>query len=477
MKRVITITLSAVMLLSCLTGCKQHEIPAQASEVPTAAPASSASYQTPERFTGSWTGVDGCINVTADAVVSGPGDSAIPVAKVKGRAFTLEDVELLKEALLQGNPLYHMPGVTREDTEEKLEYWRGLQDQLQNEQTLPDGKNEETVSYHIAYYEELLKTAPREGEKKPVTDFLTHPGGRSQLEGIAQVGEDEVYLSVRNTDANAEVTFFVCPYYPGGYRLSGDPIFTKRLEEGNVQTDVKLPLQEALQTGRELLDKLGLTDVVCDRAEPVAYIRFAEDGGPGVRVVDTGYELHFVRTVQGLPLSTVKTSSFFPEGNRAYSGFLNATATESGEQAWYMESISMEVSTKGIVSFSWRNPYEEPELVTGQAELLDFETVSQIFEKMIMVQNSKWTEINRKNGFDVINDLHVDSVNFTLMRIREKGNLSEGTIVPVWDFWGTEKAHAADEAHKDIVYGGTDYKPLLTINALDGSIIDRQLGY
>ncbi len=473
MKKIMTVALSAAMLLSCLTGCKQHEIPAQASEVPTTAPAASAHYQTPERFTGSWTGVDGCVNVTADAVVAGPGDTSIPVARVKGRSFTLDDVELLKEALLQGNPLYYMPGVTREDAQEKLEYWRGLQ----SEQTLPEGMNIETVSNHIAYYEELLKTAPGEGEKKPVTDFLPRFGGRSVLEGIAQVGEDEVYLSISNTDANAKATFFVLPYYPGGTNLGGDPIFTQRLEEGNVQTDVKIPLNEAIRTGRELLEKLGLTDVLCDRAEPVAYIRFVKDADAGVQVVDTGYELHFVRTVQGLPLSTVKISAFFPEGNREHSVFWDATATESGEQAWYMESIWMEVSTKGIVSFEWGNPYEEPELVTGQAELLDFETISQIFEKMIMVQNSKWTEINRKNGFDVINDLHVDSVNFTLMRIREKGNLSQGTIVPVWDFWGTEKAHAADEAHKDIVYGGTRYKPLLTINALDGSVIDRELGY
>ena len=469
MKKMITVTLSAVMLLSCLTGCKQHEIPAQASEAVTATPAAITPYQTPERFTGSWTGVDGCVKVTADAVVAGPGDTSIPVAKVKRHKFTLEDADKLKEVFLQGSTLYQFPEeMTRQEVENTLEVWR----ELQRGEREPDGpKTPEQIADAIAHYEELLKTAPEVAAQIPADTFVSTREGVSEITGTAKIGEDEVYLSIINSDHDDwsdSAVFFVMPYYPGNY-FGGGGINAARLGESPYPTDVKLPLHEAIRTGRELLEQLGLTGRVCSVAEPVAYVRQGQ-------VMDTGYELYFVRTVQGLPLNVTRETTYTPEGFKELTMLRDGSSSAKNNpnpEWWCNERICIRVSTRGIVAFEWYNPYEEPELVTGQAELLDFETVSQIFEKMIMVRNSEMAEINLKNGSDDVRELNVDSVNFTLMRIREKGNLSQGTIVPVWDFWGTEKWYEAD---KD-AYGGTRYMPLLTINALVGSIIDREIGY
>ncbi len=468
MKKVITVTLSAAMLLSCLTGCKQHEIPAQASEVPTTAPATLAPYQTPERFTGSWTGVDGCVNVTADAVVAGPGDVSFPVARVKRRKFTLEDADKLKKVFLQGSTLYQFPELTKKDVENTLEGWR----ELQRGEREPDGpKTPEQIADAIAYWEELLKTVPEVAAQIPADTFVSTREGVSEMKGTAQIGEDEVYLSITNHDNNDwsdSAVFFVMPYYPGNY-FGGGGIEAARLGESPYPTDVKMPLQEAIQAGRELLEKLNLTGRVCSVAEPVAYVRQGQ-------VVDTGYELYFVRTVQGIPLNVTRETTYTLEGFKDLTMLRDGSSHAENDPnmgSWGNERICIRVSTKGIIAFEWYNPYEEPELVTQQAELLDFGTVSQIFEKMIMVRNSDMAKINQGNGCDDIRKLNVDSVNFTLMRVREKGSLSEGTIVPVWDFWGTEKWYEADKE----AYGGTRYMPLLTVNALDGSIIDRELGY
>ena len=57
------------------------------------------------------------------------------------------------------------------------------------------------------------------------------------------------------------------------------------------------------------------------------------------------------------------------------------------------------------------------------------------------------------------------------MRIRDKGSL-QGTIVPVWDFWGTWTWYDADKQPESYTT-----QPMLTLNAIDGSVVDRQLGY
>lgn len=56
-----------------------------------------------------------------------------------------------------------------------------------------------------------------------------------------------------------------------------------------------------------------------------------------------------------------------------------------------------------------------------------------------------------------------------LMRIKERNSKDTGLIIPVWDFMGTYTAEG--------ILFDDDYISLLTINAIDGSIVDRGLGY
>ncbi len=475
MKKMTVFILLAVMLLSCLTGCKQHEIPAQASEAATTVPAASAPYQTPERYTGSWTGVEGFVNVTADALVDGPGDERFPVARVKRHKFTLEDADRLKEAFLQGSTLYQIPKMTRQQAEETLEHFRAIQ---RGEEESDGNKPPQMIADMIAEYEQLVKTLPEVPERIPADTFVSTREGRegfSELTGKAQIGDEEVVLSIENYNDNSwndSAVFVVMPH--SGYVTSLETIHAYRLAEYPYPTDVKLCVEEAIQTGADLLEQLGLTGMVCFTAEPVAFVKEHEEQ----RIMDTGYELEFVRTVQGIPLNQARESSYtFPDGVKMHTQLQDGSASEGGNASWWNERIRIRVGSRGIVMFEWDSPYEEPELVTEQAELLDFESVCEIFEKMIMVRYDWVAETNKENStYEMIYDLNVDSVKLSLMRVRERGDVTQGTIVPVWDFWGTEKTHTDQEDYKDRI-GSITYQPLLTINALDGSIIDRDLGY
>ncbi|NLB42889.1 MAG: hypothetical protein GX815_11660, partial [Clostridiales bacterium] len=67
-----------------------------------------------------------------------------------------------------------------------------------------------------------------------------------------------------------------------------------------------------------------------------------------------------------------------------------------------------------------------------------------------------------------------------LMRVTEQDVGDSGLVIPVWDFFGTltlkSKPGQPNLAEGDDG-GRYTYTSFLTINAIDGSIIDRELGY
>ncbi|HZJ83455.1 MAG TPA: DUF6034 family protein, partial [Clostridia bacterium] len=75
-------------------------------------------------------------------------------------------------------------------------------------------------------------------------------------------------------------------------------------------------------------------------------------------------------------------------------------------------------------------------------------------------------------------EMKVTEARLGLMRVTEKDVGDSGLIIPVWDFFGTltlkGKPGQPNPSEGDQHY---IYTSFLTINAIDGSIIDRELGY
>lgn len=63
----------------------------------------------------------------------------------------------------------------------------------------------------------------------------------------------------------------------------------------------------------------------------------------------------------------------------------------------------------------------------------------------------------------------IDTIEFGYMQIASQDESDEYLLVPVWDFWGVESYD--DEALL------RTHHSYLTVNAIDGSIIDRTIGY
>lgn len=151
--------------------------------------------------------------------------------------------------------------------------------------------------------------------------------------------------------------------------------------------------------------------------------------------------------------------------------------------SWKLESIYLDVSKEGILSFHWMAPSTQPMVQQEQSTLLPFEEIAAIADTMLpeVIQGPDGrvlVEVDQYNGFDTRMDVDITKVSLSLMRIRDKGFL-QGTIVPVWDFWGTSDWYDAEPnaygyQEKGMNY---EYQPMLTLNAVDGTVVDRQLGY
>jgi hypothetical protein len=101
--------------------------------------------------------------------------------------------------------------------------------------------------------------------------------------------------------------------------------------------------------------------------------------------------------------------------------------------------------------------------------MLPFDKIKNVFEKMIIVGNSYYKEYN--------GDMDITEARLGLARITAQNDLKSGLLIPVWDFFGTVTTHY-EEGGRGRSYTIRDTGiSWLTINAIDGTVIDRSLGY
>ena len=127
--------------------------------------------------------------------------------------------------------------------------------------------------------------------------------------------------------------------------------------------------------------------------------------------------------------------------------------------------IQFRINDSGIVGFDYNAPLQTVETVVDHAALKSFDEVKSTFESMVVVMNAQDTKLSDEKSSVTIK---IDRVILGYARISEANSYDTGLLVPVWDFKGTVT---------DSLGGNTSYGSVMTINAIDGTIIDRTLGY
>lgn len=120
----------------------------------------------------------------------------------------------------------------------------------------------------------------------------------------------------------------------------------------------------------------------------------------------------------------------------------------------YYEKIAVSVDDSGIVGVEWLSPTSIDAILNKSVSLLPF-------EKVMAIAQGKLRDLPNED-----NSLCVTSIELGMTRIDKEDAPMEFYMVPVWDFYG--KWNGQEHA---------DRYSYLTINAIDGSIVDRALGY
>jgi hypothetical protein len=221
--------------------------------------------------------------------------------------------------------------------------------------------------------------------------------------------------------------------------------------------EVSISQDNALSIAKNLLAKLGLDNVVLDNCNTTKIY------DKNIPADEYAYNFNFVRQINSVPVNYV-------DGN---ANLKIETPLTIFREHWQDEKIVVCVDKSGVIGFSWRYPVSVLEIINDNVELLPFDKVTEIFKKQIVIQNVYKDESIEKRV------ITVDNARLGLMKVAKK-NSDTYMYIPVWDFYGYDDVKYKSEQNKIRKHDDDTKKSqfsLLTINAIDGSIINRQLGY
>ncbi|MDE7133577.1 MAG: hypothetical protein K2O65_17595 [Lachnospiraceae bacterium] len=486
--------------------------------------------QAPEIYQTQVTG--DAVTITADAAVIIPDVPGIKLKKVTARTFTQEDYDAINRVLLGGGKLWERnleamqesQGMFREEIDERI---AKLEKRIAQE-----GVNSDATynSKGIIWNQELekLKTLREYAVSKEEAEesglIMEIPAIVSYDEALSETGENELYglVTVNGQDYSLNINNNVTDM---GYRVinhrvkfriekqDGDGKYLaysgKYLPFSNAKPDpenlpeslngtkfmpgfvnMDTPPEEVMTEVTEIVNQIGLGEYDIQGGGYFASRIADDDVGSsegyynsryfaGMRygvLAGMGYGVHLYRVEDGIPIIfTYENGGQIPNEDAEKL----AQAMEKGEDIalevayWPYEEMTFIYTDDGLRTFEWQNPYIIEDMSGEYVFLLPFSDISDIFEEMLL---KKHADGFNNEGYTI--DIQVEQVVLSYMRVRDKGSL-EGTLIPVWDFFGTETYKKAGEVDFviDRGYDGVFPQSLLTVNAMDGTIVDRAAGY
>ncbi len=229
-----------------------------------------------------------------------------------------------------------------------------------------------------------------------------------------------------------------------------------RLTEDDVKEFLDVSVEDAQKVAEEKVEKLGWGLELYGWE----YAVFHRSGGEVKRdnVSDAGYLFHFTRKQDGIPVTYTES----------YGG--SVEDMESTWDPWSYERCDVIVGGDGIQMVKILCPYDVGDIQTENVKLMDFESIIKIYEQMMEVSNTDALKYVKNRTY------HIRRITLGYSRVYDpKADDDAGLLVPVWDFFGGYDSESDSEEIKN--NGEYSNRSFMTINAIDGTIINRELGY
>ena len=206
-----------------------------------------------------------------------------------------------------------------------------------------------------------------------------------------------------------------------------------------------------------LTEGLGFSDFAVSNIHLV-HAPLEADGRTGIPCYL--YTVSFVRLVNGVPV--IRPTYYSSSGDEA-----------EPRPAWTYERLTVTLRDTDLYAFTYGGPLVLGKTLVESASLMSFDAVMERFDQMIRV---KYEGMMADPGWGDIQsmEVQVDRMELSLERVAQPDNINGGLLVPVWSFYGRVLCTTPEETFNHSMGPST---PILTLNAVDGNLIDPFKGY
>ncbi len=235
----------------------------------------------------------------------------------------------------------------------------------------------------------------------------------------------------------------------GNGKGKGDGVTAKPVDN----EPLTLSQEDAEKKVNTFLKQLGLNDYQCyEKGLCAQMVGDALGEGKEGQKYRNVYRFTFLRKLDQVFVNNLSGFKF----NEGWQG------NEHVKKMWESETIVVTVNDSGITDFYYLSPLTIDKTLVEKSRIKSFEEIRGTFEQMVVIENAD--KDSESEGSVAVK---VTDVSLVYTRISEKDSFDTGLIVPVWNFNGT----VTDS------YGEKKTGTVLSVNAIDGSVINQTLGY
>ena len=400
------------------------------------------------------------LKVDIDATINYPQIDNYVSAKTEPTKFSQEQISRMVSVLMEGKEYYLQPPYKSKSElqTELIEVKADLQEE-KKDPTMSEGSADDLQEV-IALLEQAILDAPDTVDKvKGSSELYSDSNGDEYLNIEADFGKEVSALFTVSMSSSSKMVFvnFNNSENGGSY-----------YEFNNYSNpNLAISKDQAIDKSLNLIDSLELTDF------QVSAVTVGALEADNMSVNDNTpkcYIIYFTRTIGNMP--TTYESNAEPNTNILYDSKDKKENLDYREE-WPYECIKVCVDDSGVVEFR----YDSPSVITDiydNVELLPFNIIQEKFIQQIFIKYA----IQESDPILKSKDIKITRIQLGLARIALKDNLNEYLLVPVWDFFGScETVYKEDNKEEQIEKNIDTNNSFMTINAIDGTVIDRSIGY
>ena len=418
-------------------------------------------------------------DIVFDADVALPDSENLPAYEISPATFSQIQVDSIVKGILGDQQIYAPSQVTKSEIEPA--YLQALAD-LHDKENNPD-QYENTLEYYqerVNELEEQIKNAPEKDYLEPISTKLKKSSekGLVSFNGRGDLGKDQMArLSILNNTDNQHMGDNSLLRFSNGNQYIDMSMFYSGIED-NGPANLTITREEAISKADNMISRMGVEDMkYAGWATGILYSRNQQYPASFDSERPQAFLIYYTRNVNGVPVTYDARDDNSGSMEDAYS------------IPTMYERIMVAVDDSGVTYIRWQGPISVEKSISKNNQVIPFDDVITLAKNQLSYtyatcenqQQSSENTMNQPQPLDAVNkgqavsnEVHIQRITLGLMQLPIKNQNNKNELIPVWDFFGYYQTNY-DSGEKEIHY--MNNKSLLTINALNGNIIDRTKGY